>query len=347
MSMVAAEQAYAEFPDVLPITGFSLRNVSIKKTLVVPQVDKGIEIVLSMELEDGATAKSPDWASFSIASIARESEQWTEHCTGFIKVEVSAFEQVPAIDTAMMDGRVVDAQSWYTRFADMGLRFGPSFQGYSEIRADPAKNIASAKLALKTTAGLFPGGESSYPIHPASLDLIIRLGLMSCNGGQAETASVQLPIHFNQMRFQHRSLQDRDWATGVSRGELRGQRGAYAQLQMLDETGNVIMNVDNMRFTSLNNEQQSPSAGAPSHEPYSSPFTRLVWGPDIRTLNNNQWRDMGAAKTILKTLVGPNGIKRYQNYTLADVSQERLASVRESTSEFRDLTYSVLDVESG
>lgn len=225
MAMVAAEHAYNEFPDALPINGLTMRNVSIKKTLVVPEDDYGVEIVLSMELEDSATAMLPGWASFSIASVVRDSDQWTEHCSGQVKVEITPFEQAAPINTTM-DGRAVDAQTWYSRFADMGLQFGLSFQGYSDIRADPAKNISTAKLALSTTEGMFPGGEPAYPIHPASLDLIIRLGLMAYNGGQAETASVQLPIHFNQMRFTHGRLQGLKWATGVSRGELRGLRGA-------------------------------------------------------------------------------------------------------------------------
>ncbi|KAI2818138.1 hypothetical protein CBS115989_5450 [Aspergillus niger] len=382
MAMLAAEQAYAEFPDALPVAGLTLRNVSIKKTLVVPQDDKGIEIVLSMELEDGATAASPGWASFSIASVVNDSEQWTEHCSGLVKVDVVAFNAPAAIDTTTMDGRAVDAQAWYTRFADMGLQFGPSFQGYSDIWADPFSNVALAKLSLNTTAGLFPGGESRYPIHPASLDLVIRLGLMACNGGQAETASVQLPIHFDQMRFKLGCLQGRDWITGVSRGELRGLRGAYAQLQLLDDSGEAILDVDNMRFTSLNNEQQS-SAQDFSGQAYSSPFARLVWRPDSRTLSRDQWNkllasvdgtttfsrlsylidlvghanpdlrilqlsagsdDRNAGQAVLKSLVGHNGIKRYREYVATDTSAERLDSFRETVSAFRDVRYSVLDI---
>ncbi|KAJ6151653.1 hypothetical protein N7470_007250 [Penicillium chermesinum] len=382
MAMVAAEHAYKEFPDALPISGLTMRNVSIKKTLVVPEDDYGVEIVLTMELEDGATAKSPGWARFSIASVVRDANQWTEHCSGQIKVEVAPFEQVPPIDTTM-DGRAMDAQTWYTRFADMGLQFGPSFQGYSDIRADPAKNIASAKLALNTTAGMFPGGESPYPIHPASLDLVIRLGLMACNGGQAETPSVQLPIHFGQMRFTGGRLEGRKWATGISRGKLRGLRGAYAQLQMLDEEGNVMLDVDNMRFTSLNNEQDSSATGDSASKPYWSPFTRLVWRPDLRTLSKNQLNealasipgraeqfpqlcnifdlaghanpdlrilevnassDAGAHRAVFETLVGANCIKRYSEFVVADVSHEQLSFVRESTSDFRDVSYSILDL---
>lgn len=386
MAMVAAEQAYAEFPDALPIAGLCLRNFSIKKTLVVPEDDYGVEIVLSMELEDSATAKSPGWATFSIASVVRDSQQWTEHCAGSIKIEVSSSHQAARIDTADMDGRLVAAEAWYARFADMGLQFGPSFQGYSDILADPYKNIVSAKLALKTTEGMLPGGESSYPIHPASLDLVIRLGLMACNGGQVETASVQLPIHFDQMQFKYNSLQGRDWATGVSRGELRGLRGAYAELQMLDEAGNVILHVDNMRFTSLHNEQQSSLNDLQSStKAFASPFARLVWGPDVRTFSKAQWRglftsvegstgskvagllskivdlfghvrpdlrvaevnsgeDRGEAQVFLRTLTGPNGIKRYRSLTLAAATQEELDKAREATSGFSNVEYSILDI---
>ena len=380
MAMLAAEQAYNEFPGALPVTGITLRNVSIKKTLVVPEDDHGIEIVLSMELEDGATATSPVWASFSISSVVRDTEQWTEHCAGLAKVEVAAFEQISPIDTTM-DGRIVDAETWYKRFAEMGLQFGPSFQGYSDIRADPSKNVASAKLALKTTAGMFPGGESEYPIHPASLDLVIRLGLMACNGGQAETGSVQLPIHLDQMRFKLGGLHNLQWATGLARGELRGLRGAYAQLQMLSEMGDVILDVDNMRYIDLSNEQQSSSAVYQARKAYSSPFNRLVWRPDIRTLRKEQSsavlrasedktgafpqlsnvfdlmghanpnlrilqlrasNDLGVSQIVLKTLVGSNGIKRYREYLMTDISQDLLTPSR---SEFRDTNYSVLDIE--
>ncbi|KAJ8119511.1 hypothetical protein ONZ43_g3549 [Nemania bipapillata] len=380
MCMVAAEQAYQEFPDALPITGFILRNISIKKTLVVPQDDKGIEIVLSMKFDDGATAKAPNWGSFTIASVVNDTDQWTEHCSGSVKVEVSEFEQKAPIDTANMDGRTVSAQAWYTRFADMGLQFGPSFQGYSNIKADPYKNLTTSSLQLNTTKDLFPGGESPYPIHPASLDLVIRLGLMACNGGQAETASVQLPIHLNEMKFKHGRLDGLNSATGVSRGELCGLRGAYAQLQLLDESGDVILDVDNMRFTSLNNDQQSSLDRVQSHDTFASPFGRLVWRPDIRTMSAsklqahyfapsegpfsklcsildlaghanpglrvlelNASRDDGAAKAALKVLSGPNGIKRYAQYDLTDISEDLLTSVRAATSQFSDVGYAILN----
>ena len=263
---------------------------------------------------------------------------------------------------ATMDGRIVDTETWYKRFAEMGLQFGPPFQGYSDIRVDPVKNVA-----LNTTAGVFPGGESDYPIHPASFDLVIRLGLIACNGGQAETGSVQLSIHLDQMRFKYGGLHGLQWPTGLARGELRGLRGAYAQLQMVNEKGDVILDVDNMRFIDLTNEQQSSSAVDQARKAYSSPFDRLVWRADIRTLRKEQssavfyasedWtgaftqlsnifdlmghanpnhrviqlrasNDLGTSQTVLKTLVGSNGIKRYRKYFMTDISQDLLTPSR-------------------
>ena len=165
------------------------------------------------------------------------------------------------------------------------------------------------------------------------------------------------------------------------RGEPRGLRGAYAQLQMLNEKCDVILDVDNMRFLDLANEQQSSSAVDQARKAYSSPFNRLVWRPDIRTLRKEQSsavfyasedktgaftqlsnifdlmghanpnlrviqlrasNNLGARQTELKTLVGSNGIKRYRKYFMTNISQDLLTPSR---SEFCNINYSVLDIE--
>jgi hypothetical protein len=90
----------------------------------VPEDDFGIEIVLSMELEYGSTAKAPGWVTFSISSVVRDTEKWTGHCSGLTRIEVATFEDILLIDTTTMDRRAVDPESWYKRFSDMGLQLG-------------------------------------------------------------------------------------------------------------------------------------------------------------------------------------------------------------------------------
>jgi NADPH:quinone reductase-like Zn-dependent oxidoreductase/acyl carrier protein len=200
---------------------------------------------------------------------------------------------------------------------------------------------------------------------------------MVCNGGSSETASIQLPIHLDQLRLKTGSLKGQEWATGVSKGELRGLRGAYAQVQMLGKDGDVVLNVDNMRFIDLANDQGSSSSASQSGKAYSSPYNRLVWRPDIRTLNTAQINTVLSDKTgtftrlskifdllghadpdlrilqvgteegaagqaILQTLTGSKGIKRYREYVMSYASKAQLPSEK---SEFRDVNHALLDME--
>ncbi|RYP04425.1 hypothetical protein DL765_010201 [Monosporascus sp. GIB2] len=270
--------------------------------MVVPEDDHGIEIVLSMELEDGALAKAPGRASFSIASVVHNSGQCAEHCSRHVKVEVAPFKPPPAIVTANTAEGPVEARAWDSRFAKLGLKFGPSFEGYSDINANPHKRVASAKIALNTTEAI---------------------------GGQAELASVQLAIHMTQMRLKLGHHQSKTTERLLSAAASSGSSDAGQTIKV-----------------------------------FASPFVRMVRRPDIRTIANERYRvlfpqseeatsqvanvfdlmghvnadlrvleakkvnDVGATREILKVLSGTNGIKRYRDYVVADVSEDLAASMR-------------------
>ena len=287
MAIAAASQLYHELPEPLKITGYSLRNLHIKTALRLPEDDYGVEIIFGMELVDMATAKSPAWASFTISSVARESDEWTEHCAGLVKIEVSEPVEPEKMSTDM-DSRFPNVRSWYKRFEAIGISYGPTFQPLSEIRADPDQNIATAKVALNTTASTIEGGESSYPLHPAALDATFQLGLIACHGGQLERASTAfVPIHLSRLYLKEGF--DQDWGTAIARGRFQGLRGAYIKLQMLSKNGDVVLDLDTLRCISYSKSKSSDRLGCNA---FSSPFTRLAWKPDFRTLNNRQLRKL-------------------------------------------------------
>ncbi|RYP51839.1 hypothetical protein DL768_002915 [Monosporascus sp. mg162] len=286
MAVEAASRIHMEFVDAPHIIGTALRNVSIKSAMKIPGDDHGIEVITSLELADVATAKSPAWTSFSISSVNRESDAWTEHCTGFVKIHVATNPMTApdAISTTTMDARILDRQAWYSKFEQIGLGYGPAFQGLSDIEADPAGNLARAKLDLKTTAGTVKGGESSYPLHPTSLDALFQLGLIACHGGQIEKAgNAFVPVYLSNVYLKHGNGED--WGTGVARGELRGLRGAYAKVQLLDQSGELVLDVASLRCVSYGDSGSASCEDALDGTlPFASPFTRLLWKPDIRSL---------------------------------------------------------------
>lgn len=63
---------------------------------------------------------------------------------------------------------IVDVRLWYKNFLDIGLAYGPAFQSLSDIRTDQASGATVATVDLKACALM--GGESRYPVHPASFD---------------------------------------------------------------------------------------------------------------------------------------------------------------------------------
>ncbi|RYP57289.1 hypothetical protein DL769_009575 [Monosporascus sp. CRB-8-3] len=289
MAIEAATRVYRELPEAHEITGYSLRKVDIQTALRLPEDDSGVDIILSLELADTESAKSPDWTRFAVSSVARDSNEWTEHCTGLVRVEISEKPAVTSKMSTVMDARFPDTRAWYKRFTEIGIGYGPTFQPLSDIRADPNQNLAQATVALNTTAGTIEGGESSYVLHPAALDGTFQLGLIACYGGQLERAyTAFVPVHLSSM-YLKAGLSPDTPATAVARGQTQGLRGAYIQLQMTDKNGDVVLEVDTLRCLSFK-ESKSDEYTMQSKKAFSSPFTRLAWKPDIRALNNDQIR---------------------------------------------------------
>ncbi|KAL8866094.1 MAG: hypothetical protein Q9198_009044, partial [Flavoplaca austrocitrina] len=237
-----------------------------------------------MELVDTPTTKSPAWAKFTIASVARDSNEWAQHCTGLIRVEVSPPTVTDALSSEM-DPKFPSSQAWYNKFAEIGLGYGETFRLLSEIQTDPDRNLAKASVALKKTAGMIEGGESIYPLHPTALDAAFQLAIIAFFGGQLEKANASfVPAHLSRMYL--KAGIRHDLGHTVAQGSFQGARSAYAQLQMMDPSGDIFLEVDSMRFTRF--KESRSSKDQESRQPFSSPFTRLVWKPDIRTLDNAQ-----------------------------------------------------------
>lgn len=162
------------------------------------------------------------------------------------------------------------------------------FQPLSDLQVDPHRNIANAIVALNHTAGTFEGGESEYPLHPIALDAAFQLAIISFYGGQLEIANAAyVPVHLSQVYL--KADVNHDWAKVIAYSSAYGSRNAYARLQMMDPSGDMFLEVESMRFTTF----KESKVGKLMHTmPFNSPFTRLVWKPDIHMLNERQIREL-------------------------------------------------------
>lgn len=287
LGVEVATRVYRAFPGAPNITGYSFRKVDIDAALRIPEDDYGIEVIVSAEI-DKATTDEPAWVKFAVTSVSRDSSEWTRHCTGLVKVEVSPPSARVQLSTEM-DPRYPSITAWYDKFTSVGLGYGRTFQPLSDLQVDPHRGLAKAAVALDSTTGSVKGGESSYPLHPAALDATFQLAIIVFYGGQLDHAAVAfVPVQVSQLYLKAGVHQDVP-ATAIARGSIQGLRSASAQLQMVDQSGEVFLEVDSIRFAEF---RETKTHELLSRQPFSSPFTRLVWKPDIRTLADSQIREL-------------------------------------------------------
>lgn len=284
MAVEAVTQVHQGRPEPSEITGYSLRKVDIKAALRIPEDDSGIEIIFSLRPTDTTTPTSSSWRKFSVSSVTQHLNEWTEHCMGFIRAESDKLVQDDKLK-AEMDPRFPVVSSWYKKFSEIGIGYGPTFQPLSKLRVDPDENVAQASVALNTTAATVEGEESSYCLHPTALDATFQLGIIACYGGQVERANTAfVPVHLSQVYL--RSGNAAGHGEAIAQGKIQGLRSAYVQLQMVDSDGEVILEVEKLRLTQFKESTNE----SPSRPAFSAPFSRLTWKPDIRSLNNHHAR---------------------------------------------------------
>ena len=305
MAIEALSQYHYDANDAEEIKGFSFRSVAINSTMQIPDDDIGVETIFNLQAANLTISKTSEkWHDFRISSL--QNDQWTEHCNGSICAETQrAVRQGSDANEFSIDpkSKPVDSASWYEKFADVGLGYGPTFQGLTDIRARPSLNRATATIALHTTEGNVKGGESSYHIHPSTIDFCLQLALIACHAGQPENVrQAFVPVVADEMSLWIPNDEDKAASIGYGQatGELRGLRGAYARTQLFGTSGESLMDIKQLRCVSYNG---TSSDGIEVAREARNPYLRLVWKPDIDSLSNGKARNMFPPTTDANVLV--------------------------------------------
>lgn len=311
MAMEAVSQIHDDGNSAQPLAGFTLRNVAITSTLRVPDDEFGVETILNMNPVDMKYLKdSSKWYEFSISSVVPQGDLWIEHCSGTIKTETTIDGEYivtmglehyisrqadprPGRKMETMDlghrAKFLSTERWYKKLTEVGLVYGPTFQGLSKLRSHG--DIAAADVALYPQSNIVRGGESLYPIHPTTLDALFQLALISCHAGQADQVrTAYVPVSANQISIRIPSAEDtNDAGQGTAMGGLRGPRGAYANIKLFGSSGRALVDIEELRCVSYGGSSQRLRTVT---KVARGPYMRLVWKPDIETLSNDRARSM-------------------------------------------------------
>ena len=197
--LIAVIEASRQIADQkLKISGFRLRDVSLKRALIIPDTKDGVETSLSLtRMDESSLWGSSTWRKFQMSSYNSIADDWIEHCTGYIAVD---YETGPgpidqgreATQEALMWKKTLedvnqrctipmDMESAYDSLITTGLTFGPLFKNLSNARGTAGKigEVVGTVKIPNVSEAMPKKYAHEHLIHPATMDSMMHLFLAS------------------------------------------------------------------------------------------------------------------------------------------------------------------------
>ena len=161
----------------------SMREISISSTLTLQETAE-VEMLLYLRPHTESSRGSLTvWDEFKIVSWS--DGRCIEHCQGMILASDgdptspdSRFMDEPAVRDnkghEISNLVSIDANEFYETFSIWGIEYGPTFRGLSGIRYGKSEAVGSVPIA-DTSVEMPYSHESTYVIHPATLDMCLQI----------------------------------------------------------------------------------------------------------------------------------------------------------------------------
>lgn len=261
------------------IDNYVLRDVSIKKALVTPDDDDGIEVLFNLR----PSPRGREWYDFSVSSIDSENVE-KEHMAGSISINTSPRGSKKPREVPNFPQRA-SLKAWNQALREVGFDYGPTFQDMDDIRFDGKRYEASSKTAIKQHVDESLG-ESRYVLHPATVDSVLQLSIAAIHAGRTNAMSYGVvPIQVDEVTVwapTDAQLEART-ATGYAWVPRRGVRSFEGSAQITANDGELVLEIVNVRTTSY--EAAVPQKPETTFNDAAGPYGELVWSLDIDALD--------------------------------------------------------------
>ncbi|KAH6699034.1 iterative type I polyketide synthase [Leptodontidium sp. MPI-SDFR-AT-0119] len=189
------------------LVGFRLRDIALKRALIIPDTKEGIEISLSLtRFDESSIQPSALWKKFVISSYNPDGDDWIEHCTGYIAVDcetapgpidagLEAREEVGVWQRALVAAKErctvpMDTQGLYDNLVTAGLTFGPLFRNLSDVygTVDRAGEVFGTVTVPDVAKEMPKNYTHSHLIHPSTFDSCLHFFLVSVMDSAGKTS---------------------------------------------------------------------------------------------------------------------------------------------------------------
>ncbi len=315
LALRAGEQAGAE----------SIQELTLQAPLILPPTGAvQIQVQVSGE-EEGrreiAIHSRPD---------SEESEEWSCHAQGLLSAELTKAAE-PLESWPPEGAEPIDVEDLYGRLEDLGLRYGPAFQGLSAAWRDGEQIYTEVSLPEEHAREA-----ERFAIHPALLDGALHALLFS---GEAQGA-IELPFAWSGVSLQ---------ASGAASLRVALKReGEGTSLTLFGEDGAPFGTVSSLLTRALSPEQLGGggqrSAGLLEIEWQKSALGEEISGPELTELSKDEEAEVPA---VVLWRVGEAKDGEEATQSTLEVVQRWLAEERFADSRLALVTEGAVCVNGG
>jgi myxalamid-type polyketide synthase MxaB len=242
-----AEMALAAAGQLFGSGSHSLEEIVIQEALVLPEEgERTVQIGIS-PLQDGV-------ASFQVFSLEEDAgESWKIHASGKIRIgqkDVTVPEGMSVAEVRSRCSEAVPADGYYQQLADLGVAYGPSFRGITQIWRRPEGGEALGRVSLPEN---FETEAAAYQLHPALLAACFQLLGLAMMPGQDQAANgadkVYVPVGLARYQV-YRPGYSQAWsqaALHLANGKSSDET-ATGDLRLFDEEGQLVAEVVGLRL---------------------------------------------------------------------------------------------------
>ena len=279
MAMKAIEQKAAI--GGLQVQGYTLRDVTFSKVLVIPDTSEGIEVSLILEpFRQSSAAASTNWNEFRVISFGADRRSY-EHCHGLISATHSPIFDFSSDDEAMLAMMRNDKamqpglyQKWLSQAALSGNALGPSFQLVSKCCVKGEHVFCTLRVPDRS------GHESPLPISVPLMDSILQASVIALANLARPPDGAIIPTSIDELAVSA--------SIGQNPGHILHSRGSTAELGPRNFEGHVIIaqekndilepvvQVSGARFVCIRRDEESSE----SNDTAAKLFWDVLWRED-------------------------------------------------------------------
>ena len=234
--------------------GYTIRELHLTSAMLL-QDSKHTEVITTLRPKLLTTKLDSTWYEFTVMS--HDGNSWSRHCRGLVTSGRASKIPEPCIETFP---RKVNSDRWYKTMARVGLNYGPRFTGLQEITASATGKVASARVTDRQEYS-----ESTYALHPSTLDIIFQSWILAQNNGiYRDLKTLLLPTSIEELYVDCATSATIDFQTSI----INKRASSYGVVD-----SKIVFHLRGLEGTPLKNED--------ANEAVEFNAQYLQWKPDF------------------------------------------------------------------